>query len=238
MRTENVSGRASTKIQRRMQCEVCVDAVAKYKCPTCALRYCSVPCFKTHRETKTCAAVAAAQPETKKRKVVAVDVSSSTPAAARVPSLAGSGPIPEQDPHGDEGEDELGVRMPDAALAVMRSSESLAHKLRDERLQKVLAQHQTLVTVRRSVWTHLRARLSGTAVPDMVVRWLSIWLLVQSRAQVIGQIDSAADRPAALEAAKATDKDFAAFIDEMLVTVGVCARTADGAVQFVGVPRP
>ncbi|KAG0703716.1 Zinc finger HIT domain-containing protein 3 [Chionoecetes opilio] len=31
------------------QCEVCRGAAAKYKCPTCRLKYCSVRCYKSHQ---------------------------------------------------------------------------------------------------------------------------------------------------------------------------------------------
>ncbi|XP_046557286.1 zinc finger HIT domain-containing protein 3-like [Haliotis rubra] len=33
------------------QCEVCTEEAAKYKCPQCVLRYCSVQCYKKHKET-------------------------------------------------------------------------------------------------------------------------------------------------------------------------------------------
>ncbi|KAK1289759.1 hypothetical protein QJS10_CPB18g01839 [Acorus calamus] len=32
------------------KCEVCGDADSKYKCPSCLLPYCSIPCFKKHKE--------------------------------------------------------------------------------------------------------------------------------------------------------------------------------------------
>ncbi len=54
--------------------------------------------------------------------------------------------------------------------------------------------------------------------------------------QLIRQIDSAPDRLKALEMAMAKNKDFASFLDDMLLTLGVCTRTPDGLVQFVGVP--
>ncbi|XP_046355985.2 zinc finger HIT domain-containing protein 3-like [Haliotis rufescens] len=33
------------------QCEVCTEGAAKYKCPQCVLKYCSVQCYKQHKET-------------------------------------------------------------------------------------------------------------------------------------------------------------------------------------------
>lgn len=31
-------------------CQVCEDAQSKYRCPTCLVRYCSLVCFKKHKE--------------------------------------------------------------------------------------------------------------------------------------------------------------------------------------------
>lgn len=31
-------------------CEICKDCISKYKCPRCEILYCSVKCFKTHKE--------------------------------------------------------------------------------------------------------------------------------------------------------------------------------------------
>ncbi|KAL4605995.1 uncharacterized protein LOC142610861 [Castanea sativa] len=32
------------------KCEVCNEALSKYKCPSCLVPYCSLPCFKKHKE--------------------------------------------------------------------------------------------------------------------------------------------------------------------------------------------
>ncbi|ESQ54360.1 hypothetical protein EUTSA_v10026155mg [Eutrema salsugineum] len=32
-------------------CEICVKVVSKYKCPSCLVPYCSLGCFKKHKET-------------------------------------------------------------------------------------------------------------------------------------------------------------------------------------------
>ncbi|KAI3960047.1 hypothetical protein MKW98_016771 [Papaver atlanticum] len=32
-------------------CEVCKDAISKYKCPSCLAPYCSLTCYKKHKET-------------------------------------------------------------------------------------------------------------------------------------------------------------------------------------------
>ncbi|XP_052185510.1 uncharacterized protein LOC127797058 [Diospyros lotus] len=31
-------------------CQVCNESQSKYKCPTCLVPYCSLPCFKKHKE--------------------------------------------------------------------------------------------------------------------------------------------------------------------------------------------
>ncbi|XP_011080155.1 zinc finger HIT domain-containing protein 3 [Sesamum indicum] len=33
------------------KCEVCEEAQSKYKCPSCLIPYCSLACFKKHKET-------------------------------------------------------------------------------------------------------------------------------------------------------------------------------------------
>ncbi|KAL9228304.1 hypothetical protein vseg_003898 [Gypsophila vaccaria] len=33
------------------QCMVCSEAKSKYKCPTCVIPYCSLACYKKHKET-------------------------------------------------------------------------------------------------------------------------------------------------------------------------------------------
>ncbi|EIE76654.1 hypothetical protein G6F46_011933 [Rhizopus delemar] len=34
-----------------VSCQVCNDAESKYKCPKCRLQYCSLVCFKKHKES-------------------------------------------------------------------------------------------------------------------------------------------------------------------------------------------
>ncbi|XP_060084739.1 zinc finger HIT domain-containing protein 3-like [Ylistrum balloti] len=35
-----------------IKCQVCREETSKYKCPQCTIQYCSVGCFKNHKETK------------------------------------------------------------------------------------------------------------------------------------------------------------------------------------------
>ncbi|XP_022344522.2 zinc finger HIT domain-containing protein 3-like [Crassostrea virginica] len=32
-------------------CEICKSQISKYKCPKCVIRYCSVTCFQSHKES-------------------------------------------------------------------------------------------------------------------------------------------------------------------------------------------
>nr|CAG4648407.1 EOG090X0JQ4 [Moina brachiata]SVE93390.1 EOG090X0JQ4 [Moina brachiata] len=34
-----------------IKCEICTTDEFKYKCPTCLLKYCSITCYKVHKET-------------------------------------------------------------------------------------------------------------------------------------------------------------------------------------------
>ncbi|KAF2357334.1 Zinc finger HIT-type [Trinorchestia longiramus] len=38
-------------------CKICRNNAAKYKCPSCLLKYCSVPCYKTHKSSSSDEAV-------------------------------------------------------------------------------------------------------------------------------------------------------------------------------------
>eukprot|EP01112_Ceratiomyxa_fruticulosa_P015034 TRINITY_DN4375_c0_g1_i2.p1 TRINITY_DN4375_c0_g1~~TRINITY_DN4375_c0_g1_i2.p1 ORF type:complete len:150 (-),score=34.18 TRINITY_DN4375_c0_g1_i2:144-593(-) len=37
--------------QNNPLCSICTKTASKYKCPNCEIRYCSVVCFKVHKET-------------------------------------------------------------------------------------------------------------------------------------------------------------------------------------------
>ncbi|KAJ8749503.1 hypothetical protein K2173_025698 [Erythroxylum novogranatense] len=43
------------------QCQVCNEAQSKYKCPSCVIPYCSLVCFKKHKETPCSKAVSAGE---------------------------------------------------------------------------------------------------------------------------------------------------------------------------------
>ncbi|KAI9352574.1 hypothetical protein BDR26DRAFT_849475, partial [Obelidium mucronatum] len=37
--------------QQQLQCPICTTATVKYKCPACKTPYCSVSCFKLHKDS-------------------------------------------------------------------------------------------------------------------------------------------------------------------------------------------
>ncbi|XP_064619734.1 zinc finger HIT domain-containing protein 3-like [Lineus longissimus] len=41
-------------ISNKSKCEVCLETLHKYKCPVCLLKYCSVGCYKEHKEKESC----------------------------------------------------------------------------------------------------------------------------------------------------------------------------------------
>ncbi|NP_956567.1 zinc finger HIT domain-containing protein 3 [Danio rerio] len=47
-------------------CGVCSELVPKYRCPACRIRYCSVSCFKRHKEDDSCDPVKESDPASSK----------------------------------------------------------------------------------------------------------------------------------------------------------------------------
>ncbi|XP_044501373.1 zinc finger HIT domain-containing protein 3 isoform X2 [Mangifera indica] len=52
------------------KCQVCNEAQSKYKCPTCLAPYCSLACFKKHKE------IPCVKPESIEEKSIAIPQSS------------------------------------------------------------------------------------------------------------------------------------------------------------------
>ncbi|XP_076934233.1 uncharacterized protein LOC143600421 isoform X2 [Bidens hawaiensis] len=48
----------------KKECKVCVNAESKYKCPVCLIPYCSLTCFKKHKEIPCVKPVAASVNDT------------------------------------------------------------------------------------------------------------------------------------------------------------------------------
>ncbi|KAI7983277.1 Zinc finger HIT domain-containing protein 3 [Camellia lanceoleosa] len=96
------------------KCQVCDEAQSKYKCPTCLIPYCSVVCFKKHKE------VPCVKPE------------SSSEAKLTSPS----GPIlhVERSYHVDE----PSVVLQQLQLESIASSSEIRDALKDKELQKLI----------------------------------------------------------------------------------------------------
>jgi len=48
---------AAKKAKIEGKCTVCTDKSAQYRCPGCLIVYCSLPCYKTHKQQAHCANV-------------------------------------------------------------------------------------------------------------------------------------------------------------------------------------
>ncbi|XP_067295821.1 zinc finger HIT domain-containing protein 3 [Pseudorasbora parva] len=44
-------------------CGVCSEHVPKYRCPACRIRYCSVSCFKRHKDDDSCQPIKESDPD-------------------------------------------------------------------------------------------------------------------------------------------------------------------------------
>ncbi len=113
---------------------MCHDAESKYKCPVCAVRYCSVACFSSHKQTQSCipapaAPARAGAPPSRKRPAAALGGS----------GVAGGGGGAAVSEEQELDEDALKATLPEAALLRIGSSPELCRALRDGRLQKVCA---------------------------------------------------------------------------------------------------
>mmetsp|Transcript_30928 Transcript_30928/g.98746 ORF Transcript_30928/g.98746 Transcript_30928/m.98746 type:complete len:138 (-) Transcript_30928:880-1293(-) len=96
------------------KCGVCSGAESKYKCPVCRLPYCSVTCFKKHKETPC-----------------------STPDPQPGSGSQASPGQPRRDFEEDD-EDDDGVRLRRHHLEKLAFDPSVRASIKDERLQKIL----------------------------------------------------------------------------------------------------
>ncbi|KAJ9169714.1 hypothetical protein P3X46_017873 [Hevea brasiliensis] len=80
------------------QCQVCNEAKSKYKCPSCLAPYCSLGCFKKHKETPCAKPVSAeekstADPELTVERSLKVDDASEVLLKPQLESIASSSEI-------------------------------------------------------------------------------------------------------------------------------------------------
>nr|ABK22660.1 unknown [Picea sitchensis] len=92
------------------QCQVCGDAPSKYKCPTCFIPYCSLMCFKQHKEV---------------------------PCSREAPAVS-TDSQPTQPPRSFEEEDEQGWRLHRTQLEAVVASSEIRNILKDQELQKII----------------------------------------------------------------------------------------------------
>ncbi|KAJ4728386.1 Zinc finger HIT domain-containing protein 3 [Melia azedarach] len=92
------------------QCQVCNEAQSKYKCPSCLSPYCSLVCFRKHKETPC------AKPEPAEEK-------------SSVPELPVERPL---------SVDEPSEVLQKEQLESIASSSEICDALKDERLQKLI----------------------------------------------------------------------------------------------------
>jgi len=92
------------------QCQVCDNAPSKYKCPTCFIPYCSLMCFKKHKEV----------PCSREEPAVSTDSQ------------------PMQPPRAFEEEDEQGWRLHQTQLEAVVASNEIRSILKDQELQKII----------------------------------------------------------------------------------------------------
>ncbi|XP_042046675.1 zinc finger HIT domain-containing protein 3-like isoform X1 [Salvia splendens] len=117
------------------KCQVCDDAESKYKCPTCLITYCSVACFKKHKE------VPCQKTESVKEEKVS-DPSSTTNNNKPTPSstINDNQPPPNsttndsQPPYVDEPSEVL----QESQLQSVASSNEIRDLVKNEKLQKLI----------------------------------------------------------------------------------------------------
>ncbi|KAM1764851.1 hypothetical protein ACFX11_004057 [Malus domestica] len=94
-------------------CQICNEAQSKYKCPSCRAPYCSVPCFKKHKENPC-----------------ALPVFSEEKPPTAGPELLVQRPLVVEEPR------EVLQR---PQLEAMASSSEIRSSLKDENLQKLIS---------------------------------------------------------------------------------------------------
>ena len=50
----DVLGGTTGNDRKRRRCEICVESIAKYRCPACGVQTCSVPCVRQHKADTGC----------------------------------------------------------------------------------------------------------------------------------------------------------------------------------------
>lgn len=112
------------------KCSVCNEGEAKYRCPACRTRYCSLQCFKHHKEAAECAPA---------------DASRAAPASAAIAVPTSGAQAPSQQAvtaplvcDAELGDDEPLAALTSEQLDRLRRADAVRHAVADTRLQAVL----------------------------------------------------------------------------------------------------
>ncbi|XP_018489150.1 uncharacterized protein LOC108859739 isoform X2 [Raphanus sativus] len=120
-------------------CEICEKVVSKYKCPSCIVPYCSLGCFKKHKETP-CAKPSAPEEKpgspAKEVSVETKDVVVKTEHKASASSAAKEVPVAARPPITVEEEKYVVEK---TQLEAIASSSEIREALKDEALQKLIS---------------------------------------------------------------------------------------------------
>ncbi|XP_056859290.1 uncharacterized protein LOC108827102 isoform X2 [Raphanus sativus] len=119
-------------------CEICEKVVSKYKCPSCLVPYCSLGCFKKHKETPCAKPSAPEEKPASPAKQVSVetkDVVVKTEHKASASSAAKD--IPVARPPITVEEEKYVVEK--TQLEAIASSSEIREALKDEALQKLIS---------------------------------------------------------------------------------------------------
>ncbi|KAI8523163.1 hypothetical protein RHMOL_Rhmol13G0052300 [Rhododendron molle] len=111
----------------RKKCGVCDEAESKYKCPNCLIPYCSLVCFKKHKEVP-CVKPESSANQTKPNQ------SEPESSAAEVKLTSGVVVHAERPYHVDE----TGEVLQQLQLQSIASSSEICDALKDEELQKLI----------------------------------------------------------------------------------------------------
>ncbi|CAH8322377.1 unnamed protein product [Eruca vesicaria subsp. sativa] len=114
-------------------CEICEKVVSKYKCPSCLVPYCSLGCFKKHKETPCAKPSSAEEKPVSPAKEVSKDVVVNTEHKASASSIAKEVPVAR--PITVEEEKYVVEK---TQLEAIASSSEIREALKDEALQKLI----------------------------------------------------------------------------------------------------
>ncbi|RZC62324.1 hypothetical protein C5167_024077 [Papaver somniferum] len=102
-------------------CEVCKDAISKYKCPSCFAPYCSITCYKKHKETP-CSKQVASNAETPSSNQV-------TPDQKPCPTLLSKRSLEVEEPD---------LILPETKLQSIVLCNEIRDALKDEKLRQLI----------------------------------------------------------------------------------------------------